>query len=83
VRYDFGMPKAVYIQVHGVEKPVRLFADKVEHQAVDATGNGDNAPGLIISKGQEKVGEFKDAIVDGWWYQDEEGATAGAKKGQG
>ena len=64
------MPKYVYIQIHGAEKPARIEADKVEHKrAEDSNVVGDYI--LALSLGEAKVGEFKGPVVDGWWIQDE------------
>jgi hypothetical protein len=70
--YTFAMAKVVSIQIRGVEKAVRIEADKVDRQnAKDING----APildsyRLLLSKEGTQVGEFNSSIVDGWWYED-------------
>jgi len=61
--YTFGMPKYVYIQLGGVEKPARIEADKAEEQR--------NAQEVVVMKGDEIVGKFKGNAVVGWWVQSE------------
>jgi hypothetical protein len=49
------MPKYVYIQIHGAEKPARIKADKVEHKkAEDSHIVGDYI--LSLSLGETKGG---------------------------
>ncbi len=63
--YTLDMPKTVYIQVQGVDKPAQIRADKV-------TKNGSGSDGLLIlSNGDEQVGEFKAIVVNGWWIENE------------
>lgn len=67
--YTLAMPRYVYIQVHGVEKPARIEADKIEKRNVESHIAGDHV--LLLSLKDTPVGEFKGPIVDGWWMQDE------------
>jgi hypothetical protein len=65
--YTCAMPKFVYVQVRGAEKPVMIQADKVERQEKPSP------PGtytLIVSHGGTQVGEFNGADIAGWWFQD-------------
>lgn len=67
--YTFAMPKFVYVQVTGVEKPAKIEADKVERENVTSATAGDYK--LTISRDGKPVGEFRGSKVDGWWIQDE------------
>jgi hypothetical protein len=64
--YTFGMIKFVYIQVQGVEKAIRIPADKVEKYAEKGTVDL-----LIVKRGDTSVGEFKASAVLGWWFAEE------------
>jgi hypothetical protein len=55
----------VYVQIRGVAQPAKIDADKVE----DKDAQNEIRHRLIIFKQDAKVGEFKGAIVDGWWCQ--------------
>jgi hypothetical protein len=63
--YNLGMAKVVYVQVAGIEKPARIQADRVEKESKE------HVVVLLLKKGDEPVGEFKDSVVQGWWIQDE------------
>ena len=63
--YNLEMPKFVYVQVHGIEKPAKILADNVTQQGVGMEAL------LILQNGKEKVGEFKSPAVQGWWITDE------------
>jgi hypothetical protein len=65
----FDMPKYVYLQVKGVEKPIRLKGDKVESEK--RTGSSVSTR-LIVKLDDNKIGEFEDSSVSGWWVQDDE-----------
>ena len=67
--YTWDMPKHVYLQVKGVEKSIKLKADKVERQTT--TGSTVRVI-LSISLQGNPVGEFSVDSVDGWWIQDDE-----------
>jgi hypothetical protein len=70
MRYAFGMPKYVYVQLVNVEKPAKIRADKMDA----AVGNH---PGkYVIFLGDDQVGEFESTKVAGWWIQDESDASA-------
>jgi hypothetical protein len=62
--YALGMPKYVYVQLHGIEKPAKMRGDKVE---VPQGAEGK----YIVRLGGEQVGEFRQVDVVGWWVQDE------------
>jgi len=64
--YTLDMPKFVYIQVQGVDKPARIRADKVEK-----TDIGSSSAMLMLSNGGVPVGEFSNMAVLGWWIEDE------------
>lgn len=65
--YTLGMPKFVYVHVKGAEKPSKIRADKVEEVAT-----GDLVRGLLVVKsGDQPIGKFKQAEVQGWWIEDE------------
>jgi hypothetical protein len=59
------MIKFVYIQVQGVEKAIRIPADKVEKQGERETTV------LVVKRGDTPVGEFKASAVLGWWFAEE------------
>lgn len=61
--YALSMPKYIYLQLHGVEKPARVQADTVEKQGTQS---------LVLKQGSTQVGEFQQGMVHGWWIQDEE-----------
>ena len=64
--YTLDMPIFVYVQVHGVDKPARIRADKVEDSSDDLVH------GIItLKRGSELVGQFKTSAVQGWWIEDE------------
>ena len=64
--YALSMPKYIYVQVKGVDKPLRLRGDKVEQK-----GNR-----WSLMNGQNQVGEFAMDSVQGWWIQDEQDGPA-------
>lgn len=67
--YNLGMAKHVYIQIKGVEKAIKLKADKVERQ----TTTGTIVKSILsVSLGEQQVGEFSSDSVDGWWVQDDQ-----------
>ena len=67
--YTFDMPKYVYVQVKGVEKPAKVQADKVEMEKVASNTSGDYK--FVVKLGDALVGEFKGHSVDGWRIQNE------------
>jgi hypothetical protein len=67
--YTFDMPKFVYVQVHGTEKPVKILADNVTQEG---TGLEEK---LVIKRSNQKLGEFKSSAVQGWWIADDPETT--------
>jgi hypothetical protein len=67
--YTLDMAKVISVQVKGVEKPARIFADKVEKKTIEAIGGQQEV--LMLKNGNEEVGEFKRLSVDGWWIESE------------
>jgi hypothetical protein len=65
--YTFAMTKYVYVQVKGVEKPVKIEADKMEESGLK--GTNDHRFSLKLKDVQ--VGQFTGHAGDGWWIQDE------------
>ncbi|HEY1759257.1 MAG TPA: hypothetical protein VGG72_28045 [Bryobacteraceae bacterium] len=66
--YTLAMARLIHIQVRGHEAPLTIKADKVEEVGPQ---NERGTPRLLrITSGDEIIGEFKDAMVDGWWIQD-------------
>jgi hypothetical protein len=63
------MPKYVYVQIHATEKAAKVEADKAEF--VEEQSDSGPERRLILSLNNQKVGEFKGHLVDGWWIQDE------------
>jgi hypothetical protein len=63
------MPKFVYVQVHGNEKPAKIEADKVEEKKIQSAHAGDFE--LIITSKGAQVAKFQGLVVDGWWIQEE------------
>ena len=59
--YDFEMAKLIHVQLHGIEKDAVVEADKAEV---------DQNQMLILKLGNQKVGEFRNSSVIGWWIQD-------------
>ncbi len=62
--YSSPMPLFVYVHPKGATVPVRLRADTVEQ--VEGTTR------LIVKKGQDKIGEFFEDLIAGWWIQEED-----------
>jgi hypothetical protein len=60
--YALSMPKYVYVQLHGVQKPIRIQADKIAKSGTS----------MVITKDSVQVGHFESGNVQGWWIQDEE-----------
>jgi len=65
------MPKYVNIQVRGVDKAVRIEADKVERSNIAGTVAGSSSYALTIKLKDTQVGEFNGNDVAGWWFEDE------------
>jgi len=65
--YTFDMPKFVYVQIKGAEKPARIKAETFEK--IEGTGGGLNR--LVLKDGETVVAEIKGAEIQGWWIQDE------------
>jgi hypothetical protein len=61
--YNFAMATYIMIQVHGVDAPARIRADKVE--TTGSIGKTDYV--LKLTKDGKEVGEFNGTVVDGWW----------------
>jgi hypothetical protein len=61
--YDLEMPKIVHVQFLGIQEPAHVTADKVQVPE-KRTGK------LILKLGDEKVAEFENSAVVGWWIQD-------------
>jgi hypothetical protein len=61
------MPKFVYVQLKGAEKPVRIKAEMLEK--VEGGGGGLNR--LVLKNGETVIGEINPADVQGWWIQDD------------
>ena len=63
--YALGMPKYVFIQMHGkdgaIPQPIRIRADAFEK---DQTGR------MILRLGKETIGEFNASSIAGWWIED-------------
>lgn len=66
--YTLDMPKFVYVQVTGVEKPAKIRADKVEKlgTAMDVINSK-----LVLKIEDQQVAEFRQSAVQGWWIEDE------------
>jgi hypothetical protein len=52
------MPKVVYVQIQGNEKPARIEADSVE-EGRDGC--------IVVKKGELLVGKFNNTKIAGWW----------------
>lgn len=64
------MPKFIYVQIEGVEKPARIEADSIARETRTQAGQQAHAKLILKSDGKE-VGEFNATKVIGWWLQDE------------
>jgi hypothetical protein len=65
--YTFDMPKFVYVQIRGTEKPAHIKAETFEK--IEGAGGALNS--LVLKKGETVIGEFRGADIQGWWIQDE------------
>ena len=70
--YDLDMPKFIYVQLSAGQganppQPIRIRADKIEK----ASAGGK----MVLSIGEEQVGEFNAGTLEGWWIQDEPTST--------
>jgi hypothetical protein len=64
--YALSMPKFIYVQIKGVDKPARIRGDEMEQ-----AGNE-----WQIKLGPSQVAMFRRDDVQGWWIQDEDNAIA-------
>jgi hypothetical protein len=65
--YTFGMSKIIRVQIHGVDTPLSIRADEAKEEV---TSSGIEPTRLkFISEGKT-VGDFKVAVVDGWWIEE-------------
>jgi hypothetical protein len=65
--YNLGMPKCIYVQIKGAEKPARVEAETFEK----VEGIGGVLTSLILKTGTTIVAEFKGPEIQGWWIQNE------------
>jgi hypothetical protein len=63
--YTLDMPKFVFVQTTGIERPAKIRADKVEKT------KSDEGFVLSIKLGNEQIGEFRSPAVQGWWIEEE------------
>jgi hypothetical protein len=61
------MPRVVYVQTVGNERPARVLADSVEER----TSSAQPESMLVLKQGDLEVGRFKLDKVIGWWFHDE------------
>jgi hypothetical protein len=65
--YTLAMSKIIRVQVHGVETALSISADEVKEEM---TPSGTEPIRLKLTLAGKPVGEFKTAIVDGWWIEE-------------
>jgi hypothetical protein len=58
--YNLAMAKHIYVQLAGVQAPIKVNADKLEKQK-DV---------FILKKGDETVGELVPSSVVAWWIEE-------------
>ena len=56
------MAKYLYVQIQGVQQPVKIRADSIQLEGHE----------YMIKLGNQEVGVFKDHCIFGWWFQDED-----------
>ncbi len=64
--YTLSMSKIIHVQIHGVDTPLAIRADKAEEELTA----GSPPIRLKLSLKGTLVGEFKGEAVDGWWIEE-------------
>jgi hypothetical protein len=66
-RYTFKMAKYVFVQIRGVEHPVRIAADEMVESGTPHT----NTWIYTVKREGKMVGKIQGSAVDGWWIADQ------------
>jgi hypothetical protein len=61
------MSSIIRVQIRGVDAPVAISADEIKEEI---TSSGIEPTRLKLTLDGKQVGEFKSAIVDGWWIEE-------------